>query len=337
MHTSVLILRRILLMIPVLVGVSIVAFLLTRVLPGSPIDNIAGPMATPAIRAELTHYYGLDQPLWEQYFRYVGNVAQGNFGVSFTTSHSVASDLRAFLPATFELTTYAIILATVVGIPLGVLGAVRKGTIADHVARIVSVTGVSIPVFWLSLVLVYLLFYRWGLLPGPIGRLSTSVTPPKHVTGLLTVDSLLAGNWAAFGSACAHLVMPVVALAFGAVAPLARMTRSSMLDVMESGYIRASRAMGIPSSSIVWKYALKNALLPVLTMLAIVYGYLLGGSVLVENIFSWPGLGRYVFNAISGNDFPAVQAFILYATVTYLLIFLILDILYILLDPRVGR
>lgn len=335
MRSLKLITRRVLLMIPVLVGVSIISFCLTRVLPGSPVDQLAGPMATDAVRAEVTRFYGLDQPLWRQYLTYIGNALQGDFGISFTTSHAVADDLSRYFPATLELTTCAILLATVIGIPLGVAGAVWKGSWFDHATRVVAVSGVSLPVFWLSLVLVYLFFYRWGLLPGPIGRLNPRLEPPQTVTGLLLIDSVLDRNWAALRSALSQLVLPVVALAIGAVAPLARMARASMLDVLDSAHVRATRALGIPYASVVWRYALKNALLPVLTMFAIIYGYLLGGSVLVENIFSWPGLGRYAYNAISGNDYPAVQGFILYATLIYLLLFLIVDVLYVLLDPRI--
>ncbi len=335
MRSLNLIARRLLLMIPVLFGVSIISFGLTRVLPGSPVDQIAGPMATEEVRAEVIRYYGLDQPLWRQYVSYVGNAVRGDFGTSFITSRAVATELGRYFPATLELTTCAILLATLIGIPLGIAGAVWKGSWIDHATRIIAVSGVSLPVFWLSLVLVYLFFYQWGLLPGPIGRINPRLTPPETVTGLLLVDSVLDGNWTALRSTLSQLALPVVALAIGAVAPLARMARASMLDVLDSAHIRATRALGIPYASAVWKYALKNAMLPVLTMFAIVYGYLLGGSVLVENIFSWPGLGRYAYNAISGNDYPAVQGFILYATLIYLLLFLIVDVLYILLDPRI--
>jgi peptide/nickel transport system permease protein len=327
--------RRVLLMVPVLFGVTLVSFLLTRVLPGSPIDQIAGPMATPEQRDSLIKQYGLDDPLWAQYVTYMRRVVTGNFGTSFTTSHAVARDLRAYFPATLELTTCAIALATLVGVPLGVVGAIRRGSWVDHATRVLAVVGVAVPVFWLSLVLIYLFFARWHVLPGPIGRLGPRVPAPDDVTGLLIVDSILDGNWRALQSAVSHLILPVAALAIAAVAPLARMARSSMLEVLDSTHIRATRALGIPWRSVVWKYALKNAMLPVLTMLAIVYGYLLGGSVLVENIFAWPGMGRYAYNAIRGNDYPAVQGFILYATFTYLVIFLLVDVLYILLDPRI--
>jgi ABC-type dipeptide/oligopeptide/nickel transport system permease component len=321
--------------LPVLLGVTMVTFILTRVLPGSPIDQIAGPMSTPAQRQALAAHYGLDRPLWQQYAAYIGGLVRGDLGASFTTSRPVASDLAEFFPATMELMTAAIVIATLIGVPLGVWGAVRQGTWVDHVVRLVAVAGVALPIFWLSLVLIYLFFYTWHLLPAPMGRLNPRITPPPQMTGFLLVDSLLARNGVAFADAARQLVLPVAVLAFAAVAPLARITRTSMLDVLSSAHVRATLAFGIPWRSVVWTYALRNAMLPVLTMLAIVYGYLLGGSVLVETLFAWPGLGRYAFNAISGNDYPAVEGFILYATAVYLAIFIIVDVLYVILDPRV--
>jgi len=315
--------------------VTLVTFVLTRVLPGSPIDQIASPMSTPAQRHALMVHYGLDRPLWEQYATYILGIGRGDLGTSFTTSQPVARDLERFFPATLELTTAAIVIATVIGVPLGLCGAVRRGSWVDHLVRIVAVVGVALPIFWLSLVLIYLMFYRWHLLPAPIGRLSPRIAPPRVITGLLLIDSLLGRDGVAFADAAGHLLLPVTVLAFAAVAPLARITRTSTLDVLSSPHVQATRALGIPWRSIVWKYAFRNAMLPVLTMLAIVYGFLLGGSVLVETLFAWPGLGRYAFNAISGNDYPAVQGFILYATLIYIAIFILVDVLYAVLDPRV--
>jgi peptide/nickel transport system permease protein len=321
--------------VPVLLGVTLVTFVLTRVLPGSPIDQIAGPMATPAERQALLTQYGLARPVWAQYVAYLSGLARGDLGGSFVTSHPVASDLATFFPATMELTTWAILAAVLVGVPLGVWGAVRRGSWVDHATRLLSVAGVALPVFWVSLVLIYLCFYRWHLAPPPMGRLSPAIAPPPSLTGFLVIDAALAGDWPACGDAVRQLALPVAVLAFAAVAPLARMTRTSMLDVLESPYMRATRALGIPARSVVWTYAFRNAMLPVLTMLAIVYGFLLGGSVLVETLFAWPGMGRYAFNAISGNDYPAVQGFILYTTAVYLAIFVAVDVASALLDPRI--
>ena len=324
-----------LLAVPVLLGVTLITFVLTRVLPGSPIDEIAGPMATTEQRHALLVQYGLDRPLWVQYAVYLGSLARGDLGGSFVTSRPVASDLAAFFPATMELTTWAIVLAVLVGMPLGVWGAVRQGSWIDHLTRLLSVAGVALPVFWVSLVLIYLCFYRWHLVPPPMGRLSPAIAPPRSVTGFLVIDAAIAGDWRACGDAARQLMLPVAVLAFAAVAPLARMTRASMLDVLGSAHTRATRSLGIPARSVVWTYAFRNAMLPVLTVIAIVYGFLLGGSVLVETLFAWPGMGRYAFNAISGNDYPAVQGFILYATGVYLAIFVLVDVLSALLDPRI--
>lgn len=318
-----------------LLGVTLLTFVLTRVLPGSPIDQIAGPMASQAQRQALLVHYGLDRPLWAQYVAYLCGLAQGDLGTSFVTSRPVTADLAAFFPATMELTTVAMLLAVALGVPLGVWGAVRQGAWVDHVTRVLAVAGVALPVFWVSLVLIYLCFYRWHLVPPPMGRLGAMATPPPVVTGFLLIDSALARDWAVLRDAARQLILPVAVLAFAAVAPLARIARTSMLDVLGTPYIRATQSLGVPWRSVVWTYALRNAMLPVLTMVAIVYGFLLGGSVLVETLFAWPGMGRYAFNAISGNDYPAVQGFILYATVVYLVIFVVVDLVSALLDPRV--
>jgi peptide/nickel transport system permease protein len=328
--------RRILLLVPMLLGITLVVFILTRVvIHGDPISEMVPPMASAAVRARVAREMGLNQPLLVQYFWYIGNLLHGNLGVSFTTSHPVLQDLASFFSATFELTTYAMILALVAGIALGVLAAVRRNTWIDHVTRFFSVTGVAMPVFWLSLVALYLLFLRWHLIAAPTGRLSPSLTPPRTITGLYVVDSLLTGNWRDLWSSLGQLLLPTLVLAFGAMAPIARMTRAGMLEALAAQYTTAAWALGLPPRRIVLRYALKNALLPVVTMAAVVYGYLLGGSVLVENIFAWPGLGRYAYNAIAGSDYPAVQGFILYAATMYALIFLLTDVIYRWLDPRI--
>ena len=202
-------------------------------------------------------------------------------------------------------------------------------------SRIIAVVGVAMPVFWLGLLAIYFLFYRWHWLPAPQGRISPYISPPEHITGLYTVDALLTGNWTALRSSVEALIMPVGVLAFVVMAPLARITRSSMIEALDADYTRAARSLGLSEWSVVLRHAFRNALLPLLTMAAIVYGYLLGGVVLVEQIFAWPGLGRYVFNAITSSDYPAVQGFILYATTIYVLLFLTVDVLYSVLDPRV--
>jgi peptide/nickel transport system permease protein len=322
--------------VPLLLGVSIVVFLLTRVvITGDPVDQIVPPMASAEVRARVAAQYGLDQPLLVQYLRYVQRLLVFDLGLSMRSGQPVRVDLAKFFPATLELTTYAMILAFVVGVPLGVIAAIKKNTWVDHVARVVAVSGISVPVFWLALILIYLFFFLWQVSPAPLGRINPRLDAPTTITGLLTLDSLLTGNWAAFRSSVSNLVLPVVSLAYGAMAPLARMARTGMIEVLETQYIRTARAQGLRPRTVVLKYALKNAMLPVVTMVAVVYGFLLGGSVLVENIFSWPGLGRYAYAAIAGNDYAAVSGFVLYATGMYVVLFLITDLVYAALNPRI--
>lgn len=331
------VLKRLLLLIPLLLGVTLITFVLTRVvIAGNPIDRIVQPMASQEVRNQVAEKYGLNDPMVVQYVRYVQNALRGDLGTSFNTSHPVVEDLRRFFPATFELTTYAMLVAILTGVPLGVMAAVKRDSWADHLSRFLSVSGVAMPVFWLSLMMIYFFFFKWQIAPPPLGRLDPRASAPPDVTGLYTIDSLIAGDWETFVASAKVLVMPVLVLAFGAMAPLARMARSGMIEAVESQYVVAARALGLPWRSIVFKYALKNALLPVVTMIAVVYGYLLGGSVLVENIFAWPGLGRYAYDAIAGSDYPAIQGFILYSTTMYVVLFLITDLLYRFLDPRVD-
>lgn len=336
MRTLRFVLRRLLLLVPLLIGVTAIIFILTRVvITGNPIDQIVPPMASAQQRQELAQRYGLTDPIDIQYLKYMRNLLHGDLGVSYSTGRPVRTDLAKFFPATFELTTYAMLIALLVGVPLGVAAAVWRDTWVDHVSRFFSVSGVSMPVFWLSLLLIYFFFFRWHIAPAPLGRINPRVVGPHAITGLLTVDSLLEGNLQAFRSSVSLLALPTLALAYGAMAPLARMARSGMLEALDSQYVTAARALGLPWRAIVLKYALKNAMLPVVTMTAVVYGFLLGGSVLVENIFAWPGMGRYAYNAIASADYTAIQGFVLYATAMYVILFLITDLIYGALDPRI--
>jgi peptide/nickel transport system permease protein len=328
--------KRMLLLIPLVLGVTVITFVLTRVLiAGNPVDRLVQPMASEETRKQVAQAHGLNDPLPVQYLRYIQNGLKGDLGTSFGTSHPVTQDLRRAFPATLELTTYAMVLAILVGIPLGVIAAVNRNGWVDHLSRFLSVSGVAVPVFWLSLMMIYFFFYKWQIAPPPLGRLDPRMTAPSSVTGWYTIDSLLAGNGEIFMASLKTLIMPVVALAFGAMAPIARMARSGMVEALGSQYVLAAQALGLPRLSIIFKYAMKNALLPVVTMIAVVYGYLLGGSVLVENIFAWPGLGRYAYDAIASSDYPAVQGFVLYSTTMYVLLFLATDLIYRLLDPRI--
>jgi ABC-type dipeptide/oligopeptide/nickel transport system permease component len=327
--------RRLLLLVPVLLGVTLVTFALTRIIPGNPIDELVSPLASPQQRQQLIHEHGLDQSISDQYFTYVRDLLHGDLGTSFTTSQPVLDDLTSRFAATFELTLYAMLVAVLVGVPLGIAAAVWSNRWVDHLSRIISVSGIALPVFWTSLTLLYILFFRLHVLPAPYGRIDPSLSPPTHLTGLWTIDAFFTGNWSAFRSTAEALILPVGVLAFAVMAPIARITRSGMLEALESDYVRAARSLGLPGRTVVFRHALRNALLPLITMIAVVYGYLLGGVVLVEEIFAWPGLGRYVFDAITSSDYPAVQGFILYATTIYVLLFLVVDLLYLAIDPRI--
>ncbi len=332
---SVFIARRLLLLIPVLLGVTVVTFTLTRVIPGNPIDLMVSPLASQETRDRIAENAGLNDPIWVQYLRYIEGVSRGDFGDSFVTNQPVLDDLKSRFMPTFELTLFAMLTAIALSVPLGIAAAVWRGTWIDHISRVLAVFGVAMPVFWVSLVAIYVFFFLLHWLPAPQGRIGIIIPPPDRISGLYTIDSLLTGNWKALKSSVQSIILPASVLAFAAMAPLARITRASMIEALESDYTRAARSLGLSESSIVFRHALRNAILPVITMIAIVYGYLLGGVVLVENVFAWPGLGRYVYNAIASSDYPALQGFILYSTTVYVLLFLFVDILYVLLDPRV--
>lgn len=329
-------LRRLLLVVPVLLGVTLVAFLLTRIVPGNPIERVAGPYVSFERRAEMKREARLDRPFYEQFYLYVRDlVVDREMGTSYTTARPVLEDLRERLPVSLELATLGMFLAIVLAIPIGIASAVAKDTWVDQLGRVISVVGVSMPIFWLGLVLLQVFFVNLDWAPAPMGRLPTGMSEPEWVTGWLLVDSAIAGDWEVFTSALHHLALPVFVIAFTAMAPLARITRSAMIESLESDYVRTAKALGLPSRVIIYQHALKNALLPILTMIAAVYGYALGGSVLVELVFAWPGLGTYSYNAIMASDFPAIQGFILLITVAYVLVYLIVDLLIAMLDPRV--
>ena len=327
--------RRILLLVPVLLGVTFITFALTRIIPGDPISLIAGPYVSALRKAEIRHAYFLDRPFYVQYVHYVDGLLHGNLGTSIVSGQSVAAELSRRFSATFELTTTALLFSVLVGMPLGILAALRRNTWIDGVSRVVGIGGISIPVFWSGLMLSLLLFYKWKVASPPFGRIDPQVGPPHHLTGLYLLDSVLTWNWAAFRSAFAAIWLPAFVLGFSVMAPIMRIARQGMIEALDAPPTTALRALGARPASVVFRHALKNAMLPVLTMIAIVYGYLLGGSVLVETIFSWPGMGLYVYNSIGSSDFPAIQGFILYATTMYVIVFLVLDLLYLALDPRV--
>ncbi len=331
------ILDRLLTTIPALVGVVVVSFMLTRVLPGDTAAYFAGPAATPQAIEQVRKHLGLDRPLPEQFGRYVADLAKGDLGQSLTTGQPVVSDIAARLPASGELTLFGLILSLSIALPLGILAAVRQGSWIDHACRIVATTGVSLPVFFTGLLLVYVFYYLLGWSPAPLGRLDVFNSAPPAATGFYLVDSLIARDGETFRAALSQILLPGVTLAIFALAPIARMTRGSMLAVLSSDFVRTARASGLKPSTVVITYAFRNAMLPVVTTLGMVFSFLLGANVLVEKVFAWPGIGSYAVEALIASDYAPVQGFVLAMAILYIVLNLLIDVLYGVIDPRVRR
>jgi ABC-type dipeptide/oligopeptide/nickel transport system permease component len=327
--------KRLLTVIPTLIGVIIVTFLLTRVLPGDPAVYFAGPAATPQSIADIRKSLGLDQPLPKQLLRYVDDLAHGNLGNSLATGRPVMSEIASRLPASAELTLFGLIISVVIAIPLGILAAVKQGSWIDHTCRVVATAGVSLPVFFTGLLLVYLFYFRLGWAPAPLGRLDVFYDPPPQITGFYLIDSLIAGEPDIFMASLKQLILPGLTLAIFSVAPIARMTRASMLAVLSSDFVRTARASGLSSYTVVMTYAFRNAMLPVITTLGMVFSFLLGANVLVEKVFAWPGIGSFAVEALIASDFAPVQGFVLTMAVMYVALNLLIDVLYGVVDPRV--
>lgn len=329
-----LITRRLFFLVFVLVALSAITFVLSHVVPSDPARMLAGPKASAATVQLIRQEYGLDQPLAKQYLRYVTGALRFDFGKSLTSRRPVAQDLKRYVPATVELTLYAMLFAVAVGLPLGIVSAIRRNSTLDAVGRVLSVTGLSVPSFWLALMLQYVFFAQLGLLPDG-QRLPIGVKPPATITSLYTVDALLTGNLSLFGIAIRHLAMPAFVLGFSSMAVITRMARAGMLEILGQDYIRTARAKGLRQNAIILRHALRNALFPVITVIGLQIGLLLGGAVLVEIIFSWPGIGRYAFQAIQNFDYNAVISVTLVIGLAYVVMNTFVDISYLLLDPRI--
>jgi dipeptide transport system permease protein len=330
-----LIIKRVAMAVPSLIGVVIVTFLLTRMLPGDPAAYFAGPAATPQAIQEVRVKLGLDKPMIHQFGRYVADLAHGNLGSSLTTGQPVVAELRTRLPASAELTLFGLLLSVAIAVPLGILAATRPNSLLDHACRIISTAGVSLPVFFTGLILIYVLYYLLGWAPAPLGRLDVFYTAPPQVTGFYLIDSLIAGDPETFTAALKQLILPALTLGVFSLAPIARMTRASMLAVLSSDFVRTARANGLSSWTVIITYAFRNAMLPVITTLGMVFSFLLGANVLVEKVFAWPGIGSYAVEALLASDFAPVQGFVLTMAVMYVALNLIIDIVYGLIDPRV--
>ncbi len=318
----------------VLVGVSLITFTLSQLVPVDPVVAALGQNAREEQIAAFRRQYGLDRSPVEQYISYVGRLLQGDLGISIRTRRPVLEDLRTFLPATIELALAAMGVALLIGITLGMVAAIHRNTAIDAAMRVFALVGGALPIFFLGLVMLAIFYNRLRWLPGP-GRLDALLQPPPHVTGMYTVDSLLAGDWIVFRDSLMHLILPALTLGYFSTAVLLRMTRSSMLEVLNQDYIRTARAKGLRDRTVFLRHALKNGMIPVLTTIGITFGSLLSGAVLTETIFAWPGLGRYATASATSLDFPAVMGVTLIAAIVYPVVNTLVDIGYHLLDPRI--
>ena len=325
--------RRGLTVIPVLVGVSLLVFSFVHLIPGDPALTMLGERATPEKVTEVRARLGLDRPLWEQYLLYVRKVVHGDLGVSIVRGDPVATDLWRRFPATVELASAAMILATVIGVPLGVVCAVRRNSLIDSLARVGALTGVSMPIFWLGLVLAWIFGVQLGLLPTGFRLDSESTFRP--ITNFVILDALLQRQWAVLGDALRHLILPAVALATIPLAVITRMTRASLLEELTRDYIRTARAKGLSQLAVIVRHGLGNALLPLLTVIGLQTGRLLAGAILTETIFSWPGIGLWVYESIESRDYAIVQGATLFIAVIVVVVNLATDLLYAVADPRI--
>jgi peptide/nickel transport system permease protein len=325
--------RRIGLLIPVLIGMTLVVFSIIRAIPGNPAQVILGQRATQEAIEKLTQQLGLDQPWYIQYFDYVGGLLTGDLGQSIRTGAQISQEMTPYLAATMELTIFAMIIAIVVGINAGIISAWFRNSWFDYTAMVIALVGVSMPIFWLGLMEQYVFSIQLGWLP-TTGREEIR-NPIDSITNLYLLDTLLHGRFDQFIEVLKHILMPGIALATIPMAIIARITRSTMIEAMESDFIRTARAKGLHMFWVVYKHALKNAIIPILTIIGLQTGLLLGGAILTETIFGWPGMGRYIFDAISYRDYPVIQSGILIIATIFVFINLIVDLLYAAIDPRI--
>jgi peptide/nickel transport system permease protein len=328
------ILRRLVLLVPVFVGLTLLVFTISHILPGDPVKLAAGPQATAEEIASLTREFGMDRPLPQQYWHYATGLLHGDWGQSVLTRRPVAADLKIYLPATLELVFAAILLAILIGIPAGLLSAITANQWPDYLTRILSLASIAMPRFFLALVLqlVFAMSLAWLPLNG---RFPIIDLPPPTVTGMLTIDSLLAGDWLAFTTSCEHLLMPALAMSLSPLATITRMMRASTLDVLQQDYVLTERALGLSQSLIILKYVLRNAFSSTLTVIGLYIGWLLSGSVLVETVFDWPGIGLYATKAIVTQDFMPVMGVTLSIGFIFVLVNLVIDLLYGVINPKV--
>ena len=328
--------RRLVALVFLAIGITFVVFVLTQLVPTNAVTANLGEQAAgdPAAVASFKRHYGLDRPLPVRYVLYLKHVAEGDLGQSALTHDAVTHDLGQFIPATAELAVVSVLLAAIFGITFGVYAAMRRNKLADHLLRVVSLGGISMPTFWIALVSLYVGFYRLGWFPGS-DRLDPGQLPPPHHTGLYTIDSLVSGRWSLFVQVLHHLALPALVLAAFNVSLLTRYTRSAVLEVAGNDYVRAGRAKGLPERTVIRRYILRAALPSVVTVLGLVFANVLTGAVLVEKIFTWPGIGQYAYNAAVALDVPAIAGVSLFVAVVYITVNFIVDVLYGVIDPRI--
>jgi ABC-type dipeptide/oligopeptide/nickel transport system permease component len=331
-----IVIRRLLGAVPNIVGVVIVTFILTRALPGDPAAYFAGPAATQEAIDQIRVHLGLDKTLVHQFGLYLRDLVHGDLGQSLSTGQPVLQEIFTRLPASLELTLCGLVFAAVIAIPLGVLAATRPGSWVDHLCRVLATAGVSLPTFFTGLLLAYVFYYLASWAPSPVGRLDVTFSAPPAVTGFYLIDSLLARDFELFGAAARQIALPAITLGLFVMAPLMRMTRASMLGVLSADFVRTARASGLPRPQVLYGYAFRNALLPIVTTLGMVFSFLLGSNVLVEKVFAWPGIGSYVIEALVASDYAPVQGFVLTMALLYVMLNLAIDLLYGLIDPRAG-
>src|ERR687892_549250 len=325
--------RRLLLLIPILIGLSILVFLWIRALPGGPAQALLGERATPETIAAIERQYGLDEPLPVQYWRYVKTVSRGDFGDSTVSRQPVVEEFKQKFPATIELAVAAMLFSLLLGIPLGFLAAKKYGSIFDHASLVASLIGISIPVFFLAIILKYIFAVKLGWLP-TVGRISVLVDA-EHPTGFYVLDAIITGNWEAFVDVGKHLVLPAIALGSIPLAVVTRITRAAVLDVQNEDYVRPARAKGVAPLTVDRRHVLRNALLPISTIVGLQVGLLLSGAVLTEKVFAWPGVGSWLVDAISGRDYAVLQGGILFLAIIFVLVNLVVDVTYAIINPRI--
>ncbi len=328
--------RRLLFTLPLLLGITVVAFMIANAVPADP---VTANLPQNALNDErmvqaFREKWGLDEPLYVQYWTYLTNILQGDMGTSIRTRQPIVDDIGQHLPATMELATLALVIGITMGISFGVISAVWRNSIVDYLMRVFALVGVSFPVFLLALIALNIFYGQLGWVAGP-GRLSIGVVPPPAVTNLYLIDSLLAGQTATLGNAFSHIILPAFVLGSFVSAMIARITRSAMLEVIDQDYIRTAYSKGLSSVVVIMRHALSNAMIPVVTVIGLSYGSLLAGAVLTESIFAWPGIGRYMFRASVSQDFPAIMGVSMVIALIYVIVNLMVDMLYFVLDPRI--